>query len=82
MQLDPWTAETLRQMVAYVADDDRIAVYLDIPLREVAAARRRRGPGRRPAKLDDEPSEEPDRWERDLRQGSQRLAEAIAESRG
>jgi hypothetical protein len=85
--LDFWTAETLRQMVAYIGDDAKIAIYLGITEKTVRAARLRLRKGR-PLRQDThgkEPKERPaggDRWERDLSNASRKLAEAIEAARG
>lgn len=48
MPLDPWTAESVRNMVRYIANDGRIARHCGCAIEDVQRARRQFKPTRRP----------------------------------
>lgn len=86
MSTDPWTAETIRSMVRYVADDARIARHCGCSVAEVRSFRRRRKMSEsehlttrtRPGTI--QPPAIPienERWTMDARRGTDMLAEAI-----
>jgi hypothetical protein len=89
--LDQWTAETVRQMCRYIADDVRIARHCGCSVAEVQAARRHchdtadnriisRPIAPAPKSEIRHAACEP--WTRDAKRGSAALVEALARYQG
>lgn len=80
MQLDPLTAQSVRGMITWCADDARVARHAGCTVAQVRAVRRGAPrPRQRPVPPEAAPEDHVacEEWIRDLRRGSAELASAI-----